>query len=79
MFWFAFTTYPSVPWIVPILAGIPFGWGVVLVFASVFNCFVDAYREWSASAMAAKYLLSLRNDRWLSPILGCGTTFVDAG
>jgi hypothetical protein len=30
MFWFAFTTYPGVPWIVPILAGIPFGWGVVL-------------------------------------------------
>ena len=30
MFWFAFTGYASVPWIVPILAGIPFGWGVVL-------------------------------------------------
>lgn len=30
MFWFAFTGYSSVPWIVPILAGIPFGWGVVL-------------------------------------------------
>jgi len=30
MFWFAFTVYPSVPWIVPILSGIPFGWGVVL-------------------------------------------------
>ena len=30
MFWFAFTGYSSVPWIVPILSGIPFGWGVVL-------------------------------------------------
>ena len=30
MFWFAFTGYSSVPWIIPILAGIPFGWGVVL-------------------------------------------------
>jgi hypothetical protein len=30
MFWFAFTVYPSVPWIVPILSGLPFGWGVVL-------------------------------------------------
>jgi hypothetical protein len=30
MFWFAFTGYASVPWIVPILAGIPFGWGIVL-------------------------------------------------
>jgi hypothetical protein len=30
LFWFAFTVFPSVPWIVPILAGIPFGCGVVL-------------------------------------------------
>jgi hypothetical protein len=30
MFWFAFTGYSSVPWIVPILSGIPFAWGVVL-------------------------------------------------
>lgn len=30
MFCVAFTGYASVPWIVPILAGIPFGWGVVL-------------------------------------------------
>jgi hypothetical protein len=39
------------------LAGIPFGWGVVLVFSSVFNYLVDAYREWSASAMAANTFL----------------------
>ena len=57
MFWFAFTGYRSVPWIVPILAGIPFGWGVVLVFSSVFNYLVDAYRDWSASAMAANTFL----------------------
>jgi hypothetical protein len=57
MFWFAFTGYASVPWIVPILAGIPFGWGVALVFSSVFNYLVDAYREWSASAMAANTFL----------------------
>jgi len=57
MFWFAFTGYASIPWIVPILAGIPFGWGVVLVFSSVFNYLVDAYREWSASAMAANTFL----------------------
>lgn len=57
MFWFAFTGYRSIHWIVPILAGIPFGWGVVLVFSSVFNYLVDAYREWSASAMAANTFL----------------------
>ena len=35
MFWFAFTIYPGVPWIVPILAGIPFGWGVALGISSL--------------------------------------------
>ena len=34
MFWFAFTGYSSIHWIVPILAGIPFGWGVVLSILS---------------------------------------------
>jgi Major Facilitator Superfamily len=53
MFWFAFTGYRSVPWIIPILAGIPFGWGVCLIFSSVFQYLVHAYRQWSASAMAA--------------------------
>jgi hypothetical protein len=46
MFWFAFTGYSSIHWIVPILAGIPFGWGVILgmqcpIYAtddSVFEC-----------------------------------------
>lgn len=30
MFWFAFTGYASVHWIIPIIASVPFGWGVVL-------------------------------------------------
>ena len=29
LFWFAFTTYKSVHWIVPIVATIPFGVGMV--------------------------------------------------
>ena len=57
MFWFAFTGYHSVPWIVPMLAGIPFGWGILLVFSSVWSYLVHAYREWSASAMAANTFL----------------------
>ena len=30
MFWFAFTGHSQIHWIVPIITGIPFGWGVVL-------------------------------------------------
>jgi len=35
MFWFAWTNSPSVHWIVSIIAGAPFGFGVVLVFLSI--------------------------------------------
>ncbi|KAJ7765963.1 hypothetical protein B0H14DRAFT_2633310 [Mycena olivaceomarginata] len=32
LYWFAFTTYPRVHWIVPIIASVPFGTGVFFVF-----------------------------------------------
>lgn len=35
--WFAATTSPSVHWIVPILAGVPFGAGFLLIFMSCMN------------------------------------------
>ncbi|KAK9472958.1 major facilitator superfamily domain-containing protein [Dipodascopsis tothii] len=53
IFWFAFTQYKSVPWIVPILSGVPFGFGMLLVFSGVFTYLVEAYRPFSASALAA--------------------------
>lgn len=53
MFWFAFTTYRGVHWIVPILGTIPFGMGIVWTFSSVFTYLVDAYRPVAASAMAS--------------------------
>lgn len=51
LFWFAFTT--STFWLVPILAGIPFGCAVVLSFTSVFTFLVRSYTPWAASAMAS--------------------------
>ncbi|KIM23576.1 hypothetical protein M408DRAFT_332296 [Serendipita vermifera MAFF 305830] len=53
LFWFAFTTYPSVHWIVPIIASVPFGFGMVLAYSSTFTFLVDAYRPYAASAMAS--------------------------
>lgn len=53
LFWLAFTTYPSVHWIVPIIASIPFGSGIYFVFTSVFTYLVTAYRPIAASAMAS--------------------------
>jgi len=42
-----------VHWIVPILAGVPFGLGVVLVFSGVWTFLVAAFPAYAASAMAA--------------------------
>ncbi len=53
MFWFAFTTYPSVHWIVPILGTIVFGFGISYIFTAVFTYTTHAYRPVAASAMAA--------------------------
>lgn len=53
LFWIAFTTYPSVHWIVPIIASIPLGTGLYFVYNSVFTYLVVAYRPIAASAMAA--------------------------
>ena len=53
LYWLAFTTYPKVHWIVPIIASIPFGAGVFFCFTAVFTYTVTAYRPIAASAMAA--------------------------
>ena len=53
LFWIAFTTYPSVHWIVPIIASIPFGTGILYAFSSTFTYLITAYRPIAASALAS--------------------------
>ena len=57
LFWFAWTNSPSVHWLASIAAGVPFGFGMVLVFLSVFNYLIDAYTIFAASVLAANSLL----------------------
>lgn len=40
LFWFAWTNYPSIHWSVSIIAGAPFGFGMVLVFLGIMNYLV---------------------------------------
>lgn len=49
---FAWTCYPSVHWIAPLIGSAVFGAGVFFVFVGVFNYTVDAYRRFAATAMA---------------------------
>lgn len=47
----------SIPWILPVLAGIPFGLGQMLIFFGVTNYLIDAYTCFAASALAANSVL----------------------
>ncbi|MCJ1327335.1 hypothetical protein MMC10_004004 [Thelotrema lepadinum] len=53
LFWFAWTIFSSIHWIVPIIGSAFFGAGMVLVFSGVFTFLVDAYPLWAASALGA--------------------------
>ncbi|KAH7017934.1 MFS multidrug transporter-like protein [Macrophomina phaseolina] len=58
LFWTAWSAKRDVSWLVPMFAGIPFGWGVVCLFLGGATYIVDTYGPlYSASAMAANGLL----------------------
>jgi hypothetical protein len=51
-FWLGWTSYASIPAIVPALSGLWFGAGSLLLFAGFFNYLTDCY-YYAASALAA--------------------------
>lgn len=53
LFWFAWTALPPTHWISGILAGIPFGLGLVTLFLGITSYLTDCYGQFSASALAA--------------------------
>ncbi|KUJ21533.1 MFS general substrate transporter [Mollisia scopiformis] len=53
LFWLGWTSRTSIPFVVPMLAGIPFGIGFILIFMALLNYLTDAYEIFAASAMAA--------------------------
>ncbi|KAK4706119.1 hypothetical protein P7C70_g83, partial [Phenoliferia sp. Uapishka_3] len=57
LFWFAWTTQPSIHWSVSMVATVPFGVGLIWSFQAVFVYLVDAFRPVAASAMAANSAL----------------------
>ncbi|KAJ5363113.1 hypothetical protein N7541_003957 [Penicillium brevicompactum] len=56
-FWFSWTANPSVHWILPILAGIPFGLGNGLVFIYATNYMAGSYTVYAASALAGNSIV----------------------
>ncbi|KAH0846209.1 hypothetical protein AYO21_11072 [Fonsecaea monophora] len=55
--WFAGTADPSIHFIVPILASVPFGIGFMLIFMCCTNYLIDSYVIYSASVMAGNSIL----------------------
>ncbi|PYH80258.1 MFS general substrate transporter [Aspergillus uvarum CBS 121591] len=53
LFIFAWTVYPRVHWIGPIIGSGIFGAGTILVYSGIFTFLVDAYPSYAASALAA--------------------------
>ena len=53
LFWLGWSARADVHWIVPMLAGIPFGIGFMLIFMALLNYITDAYEIYAASGMAA--------------------------
>lgn len=52
LFWFAWTNSPSLPWAASVVAAIPFGFGMVLIFLSIMNYLIDSYTIFAASVLA---------------------------
>lgn len=52
LFWFGWSSRPTVHWIVPIIGSAWFSMGAFLLFNSVLNYLSDAYPEYAASVLA---------------------------
>jgi len=57
LLWFAFTSEPSFHWLLNVAAGVPFGFGMVLISRGLSNYLVDSYTVWSASVLATMAIL----------------------
>ena len=57
IFWFGWTALPPTHWIASILAGIPFGFALVMLFTGISSYLTDCYGRYGASALAANTML----------------------
>lgn len=54
LFWFGWTSYPSIPWIVPTLAIGCATMGIFSIYLATFNYLADTYHRYASSAIAAQ-------------------------
>ncbi|RMD39823.1 hypothetical protein DV735_g5305, partial [Chaetothyriales sp. CBS 134920] len=57
LFWFAWTALPPIHWMSGIAAGVPFGFGLILLFLGITSYLTDCYGAFGASALAANAVM----------------------
>jgi multidrug resistance protein len=70
MFWFGWTSYASIHWISPVLAGALIGVSALGMFLSLFNHIIDSYLWSAASALSASQMYERLGTQWASSLLG---------
>ncbi|EFE29938.1 MFS multidrug transporter, putative [Trichophyton benhamiae CBS 112371] len=53
LFWFAWTSSPHITWVPQVIAGVPIGFGLIIIFLQGINYVVDVYLIYANSALAA--------------------------
>jgi MFS family permease len=54
LFWFGWTQFPSIPWIVPTMAITCATMGIYSIYLATFNYLADTYHRYASSALAAQ-------------------------
>lgn len=57
LFWFGWTSNPHVSWVPQVIAGVPIGLGILVIFMQGLNYIIDVYMMFANSAIAANTLL----------------------
>lgn len=57
LFWFAWTSDPNITWVPQVLAGIPIGCGIIMIFLQGLSYLIDVYLMYANSALAANTLV----------------------
>ncbi|CAI7676275.1 unnamed protein product [Penicillium manginii] len=57
LFWFGWTSSPNVHWAPQVIAGIPIGMGILVIFMQGLNYIIDVYMMYANSAIAANTLI----------------------
>lgn len=57
LFWWAWTSNPNIIWVPQVIAGVPIGMGLVMIFLQGLNYIIDVYTKNANSAVAANVFL----------------------